>query len=93
MVNSTAIKSSLNGGAANDMLIGGSSHDTLTGGTGADVIKGMNGNDRALRPRPDLRYDDRLRRRGRPGTADKADLDVLPKDPTRVTGCETQTRH
>ena len=28
------------------------------------------------------------------GTADKADLDVLPKDPSAVVvGCETKTRH
>ena len=45
VVNSTAIQSSLAGGAANDTLIGGSSHDTLTGGGGADVFMGMNGND------------------------------------------------
>ena len=29
-----------------------------------------------------------------PGTADKADLDVLSKDPNSVVfGCETKTRH
>ena len=45
-------------------------------------------------PRPHLRHDDQLRRRERPGTADKADLDLLPKDPdSAVTGCETKTRH
>jgi hypothetical protein len=29
-----------------------------------------------------------------PGGADKADLDLLPKDPdSAVVGCETKTRH
>ena len=45
VVNSTAIRSWLNGRAANDILIGGSNKDTLIGGAGADVMKGMNGND------------------------------------------------
>ena len=80
VVNSTAIRSSLDGGAANDTLIGGSSHDTLTGGAGADVIKGMNGNDELFAR--DLASDTSIDCDGgtTPGSADKADLDVLPKE-------------
>jgi Ca2+-binding RTX toxin-like protein len=92
MVNSTAFQSSLNGGAANDVLTGGSNNDTLTGGTGADVIKGMNGNDQLLAR--DLTSDTTINCDGgtTPGTADNADLDLLPKD-SSVSGCETVTRH
>ena len=43
-----AIKSSLDGGAANDALQGSPKDDTLTGGPGADSLKGMNGNDQLL---------------------------------------------
>ncbi len=90
MVNSTAVKSSLNGGAANDVLTGGSANDTLTGSTGADIFNGMNGNDQLLAR--DLASDTTINCGG--GTADKADLDLLPKDPNAaVTGCETKTRH
>jgi Ca2+-binding RTX toxin-like protein len=94
VVNSTAVKSSLNGGGANDVLTGGSANDTLTGSTGADVFKGMNGNDQLFAR--DLTSDTTINCDGgsSPGTADKADLDVLPKDPSSaVTGCETVTRH
>jgi Ca2+-binding RTX toxin-like protein len=94
VLNSTAIASSLNGGAANDLLTGGSANDTLTGGTGADVIKGMNGNDQLLAR--DLTSDTTINCDGgtTPGTADTADLDLLPKDPDSVvTNCETKTRH
>ena len=91
MTNSTALKSSLNGGAANDLLTGGSAKDTLFGATGADVFKGMNGND-DLRAR-DLTSDTTIDCEG-PGAADKADLDLLPSDPNpAVIGCETKTRH
>ena len=92
MVNSTTFQSSLNGGAANDVLTGGSNKDTLTGGTGADVIKGMNGNDQLLAR--DLTSDTTINCDGgsTPGTADNADLDLLPKD-SSVSGCETVTRH
>jgi hypothetical protein len=94
VTNSTAIKSSLNGGAANDVLTGGSANDTLTGSTGADVMKGMNGNDQLFAR--DLTSDTTINCDGgsSPGTADKADLDVLPKDPnSAVIGCETKKRH
>ena len=94
VLNSTAVKSSLNGGTANDILTGGSANDSLTGGTGADVMKGMNGND-DLRAR-DLTSDTTINCDGgtSPGAADKADLDLLPKDPnSAVPGCETKTRH
>jgi hypothetical protein len=94
VVNSTAVKSSLNGGGANDVLTGGSANDTLTGSTGADVFKGMNGNDQLFGR--DLTSDTTINCDGgtSPGTADKADLDLLPKDPNSVVvGCETVTRH
>jgi hypothetical protein len=90
LTNSTTIKSSLNGGAANDLLTGGSANDTLTGSTGADTVKGMNGNDQLLAR--DLVSDTTIDCGA--GTADKADLDLLPKDPNpAVIGCETKTRH
>jgi Ca2+-binding RTX toxin-like protein len=94
IVNSTAVPGSLNGGSGNDNLAGGSSKDTLMGGTGADTMKGMNGNDTLLAR--DLISDTLINCDGgsSPGTADKADLDLLPKDPNAaVVGCETKTRH
>ena len=94
VVNSTAIQSSLAGGAANDTLIGGSSHDTLTGGAGADVFMGMNGNDELFAR--DLASDTTIDCDGgsTPGSTDTADLDILPKDAnSAVTNCETKTRH
>jgi Ca2+-binding RTX toxin-like protein len=92
VVNSTTVKSSLNGGGANDVLTGGSANDTVTGGEGADVMKGMNGNDQLMAS--DLTSDTTIDCDGgtTPGAADKADLDPLPKD-FPVSGCETQTRH
>ncbi len=94
VTNSTAIRSALNGGPANDTLIGGSAKDTLTGGPGADVMNGMNGDDQLMAH--DGASDTLINCDGgtKPGTADKADLDLLPKDPnTIVKGCETKTRH
>jgi hypothetical protein len=94
VTNSTAVPSSLDGGPATDALTGGSANDTLTGGTGADVMKGMNGNDQLFAH--DLASDTTINCDGgtTPGAADKADLDVLPKDPNAaVIGCETKTRH
>ena len=94
VTNSTALASALNGGAANDALVGGSAKDTLTGAAGADVLKGMNGNDQLLAR--DLTSDQTINCDGgaTAGSADKADLDPLPLDPnSRVTGCETKTRH
>jgi hypothetical protein len=90
LANSTALKGSLNGGAANDLVTGGSGVDTLTGSTGADTFKGMGGNDQLLAR--DLVSDTSIDCGA--GTADKADLDLLPKDPdSAVIGCETKTRH
>jgi Ca2+-binding RTX toxin-like protein len=90
VTNSTAVKSSLNGGPANDLLTGGSANDTLTGAAGADTFKGMNGTDQLFAR--DLVSDATIDCGA--GTADKADLDVLPKDPNAaVVGCETKTRH
>ena len=94
VVNSTAIPSSLVGGAANDVLTGGAGPDSLTGGVGADVLKGMNGNDQLFAR--DLVSDTTINCDGgsAPGGADTADLDLLPKDPdSAVTNCETKTRH
>jgi hypothetical protein len=90
VVNSTAVNGSLNGGTANDILTGGSAQDTLTGAAGVDVMKGMSGNDQLMAH--DGASDTTIDCDG--GAADKADLDLLPKDPnTAVSGCETKTRH
>jgi sugar lactone lactonase YvrE len=90
VVNSTAIASALNGGTATDTLTGGSAADTLTGGAGADVLGGMGGNDQLLAR--DLTSDQTIDCGA--GSADKADLDLLPKDAnSAVTGCETKARH
>ena len=82
----------INGGAGSDGLIGGPRADTITGGPGADILQGNNGND-TLRAR-DLTSDTAINCDGgsTPGAADKADLDLLPKD-SSVSGCETITRH
>ena len=94
MTNSTGIKSSLFGEKGADTLVGGSNADTLTGGPDADTLIGKNGNDQLLAR--DLTSDTAINCDGgtAPGSADKADLDVLPKDPNSVIqGCETKTRH
>jgi hypothetical protein len=94
VTNSTAVKSSLNGGAGNDLLTGGSWNDTLVGSSGTDVFKGMNGSDQLFAR--DGANDTTINCDGgsAPGGADKADLDLLPKDPNAtVIGCETKTRH
>jgi hypothetical protein len=92
--NATTVPGSLNGGPGNDALVGGLGNDAITGGPGGDSFKGRNGND-TLRAR-DLTSDIAINCDGgsTPGTADKADLDLLPKDPNSiVVGCETKTRH
>jgi RTX calcium-binding nonapeptide repeat (4 copies)/NHL repeat len=92
--NTTIVQSSLYGGDGDDTLSGGPSSDMLTGGAGADVMKGMNGNDQLFAR--DLTSDTTINCDGgaTPGGADKADLDLLPKDPnSAVTNCETKTRH
>jgi dipeptidyl aminopeptidase/acylaminoacyl peptidase len=90
VVNSTAVKSTLDGGAANDVLTGGSAADTLIGGAGADIFAGMGGDD-LLRAR-DLSSDTSIDCGA--GAADTADLDLLPQDPDpAVVGCETVMRH
>jgi hypothetical protein len=90
VVNSTAVASSLNGGAASDFLQGGTGADSLTGGAGADVFMGMGGNDQLFAR--DLTSDTTIDCGA--GAADKADLDLLPKDPeSAVIGCEAKTRH
>jgi Ca2+-binding RTX toxin-like protein len=94
ITNSTGIKSALFGEKGADTLIGGLSADTLTGGPDADVMKGMNGSDQLLAR--DMTSDTTINCDGgnAPGSADKADLDQLPKDPNSVVqGCETKTRH
>ena len=66
----------------------------LTGGAGADVMKGMNGKDQLFAR--DLTSDTTINCDGgtTPGSGEKADLDLLPKDPnSAVTNCETKTRH
>jgi hypothetical protein len=94
IMNATSLPSSLLGGPANDLLTGGSGNDTLTGGPGADSFKGMNGNDSILAH--DSASDTLIDCDGgsTPGIADKADLDLLPNDPSGiVVNCETKTRH
>lgn len=92
VTNSTAVASSLNGGASADVLAGGSGPDTLNGGTGADTMRGMNGSDSILGR--DGTDDSVINCDGgtTPGVADRADLDPLPKD-SPANGCETVTRH
>ena len=89
VVNSTDLPSSLYGGAGNDTLTGGAAGDILNGGAGVDLFSGMNGND--LLRAHDGASDGAINC----GTgSDKADLDLLPKDPNYVvSGCESKTRH
>jgi subtilisin family serine protease len=90
VTNSTAGRSSLNGGTGDDTLRGGSSADTLIGGLGIDVLNEMGGND--LLNARDLASDTTIN--CGVGTADTANLDLLPKDPdSAVIGCETKIRH
>ena len=102
VLSSTAIRAWLYGGSGNDTLSGGSGDDTLSGGSGndhliggpnADVLEGMGGNDQLLARDGTsdalINCDGGI---GTPGSADKADLDLLPLDPN-VKGCETKTRH
>jgi len=94
IVDAVPLPATLSGGAANDVLTGSPAADTIIGGGGADTMKGMNGND-FLRAR-DLISDTLVNCDGstHPGAADKADLDLPPKDPNAVVlGCETKTRH
>ena len=75
-------------------MTGGSAKDTLIGREGAEVMSGKNGNDELFAR--DLGSDAAINCDGgpTPGGADKADLDLLPKDPdSAVIGCETKTRH
>ena len=94
VANWTAVKSWLNGEAGSDVLTGGSSSDTLIGRGGAEVMSGMNGSDELFAH--DLSSDTTINCDGgtTPGSADKADLDLLPKDPDSVVvDCEKKTRH
>jgi Ca2+-binding RTX toxin-like protein len=89
VTNSTALVSSLDGGAGADALTGGSAGDTLTGGQGPDTLQGLAGDD-SLGARDGT--SDALIDCGA-GAMDKANLDLLPKDPdTVVKGCETKNR-
>ena len=71
VVNSTAIKSSLNGGAADDVLTGGSANDTLTGASRGRRDQGDERKRSAARPRPRPPTRRSTATAG-PGTADKA---------------------
>ena len=93
VTNSTGIKSSLYGEKGADTLIGGTNADTLVGGPDADAFKGMNGNDQLFAV--DLTSDTSINCDGgnAPGSADRAELDLLPRDPNSVVhGCETKVR-
>ncbi len=88
VVNSTPIKSSVNGGAGDDTLVGGSAKDTLAGDQGADLLQGLGGDD-LLAARDGV--SDTLIDCGA-GT-DRANLDSHPLDPDSVVkGCETKAR-
>lgn len=91
---SAPVPLTIDGGDGDDVLFGGSRDDTITGGPGADVMRGGPGNDTLLAR--DQTSDTAIRcdgGSGTPGNADKAVLDLLPKDPDAiVTGCETKTR-
>ena len=65
VTNSTAVKSTLFGGVANDLLTGGSASDTLFGGDGRRRIRGDERKRRSSCPGHELRHVDRLRGRGR----------------------------
>ncbi len=83
VVNSTTIRSSLNGGPA--MTRSGrfrQRHAYRRNGNRLD--EGDERNRSASGPRFGLRSDDQLRWR-RPGTADNADLDLLPRDPNTAS--------
>jgi hemolysin type calcium-binding protein len=93
LANLAQLPGKLLGGPAADILTGGPVNDTLNGGSGADSFRGMNGNDVLLAR--DLASDTLINCDGgtAPGTADKAILDALPKDPASIVyGCETKTR-
>ena len=92
--NTGPIPSTLDGGSGADTLTGGPLRDILIGGPGADVMKGMGANDQ-LHAR-DLTTDKWIDCDGatNPGSGDKAELDLLPKDPNSIVkGCEFETRH
>jgi Ca2+-binding RTX toxin-like protein len=92
VTNMIRVQSWLSGGSLSDILIGGPGRDTLIGGPSADVMKGMNGNDQISGR--DLTDDTRINCDGgigTPGSADKANLDKLPKD-SPASGCETVGR-
>ena len=94
VANSTAVQSLLYGGSGRDTLQGGSSGDLVKGGPGADLIKGMDGSDLLLAR--DLVSDQTVDCDGgtTAGSADRADLDLFPKDPNAVVkGCETKRRY
>ena len=94
VVNTSALKSWLNGEAASDVLTGGSASDSLLGGAGADVMRGGNGSDQLYAR--DLKSDTMVNCDGgtTPSGADTADLDLLPMDPdSAVKNCEKKTRH
>jgi hypothetical protein len=91
--NTGPIPSTLNGGTGADTLTGGPLRDILIGGSGADVIRGMGANDQLFAH--DLTSDKLIDCDGasNPGSGDKAELDLLPKDPNFVVrGCEFETR-
>jgi hypothetical protein len=93
VVNSTTIKSLLDGGPGDDVLIGGSSDDILWGKVGADILRGMNGNDRLFAR--DLAADTMINCDAgpNPSRADEAELDAGPNDSDlAVKNCETETR-
>ena len=95
VVNSTVVRSSLNGGNGGDTLDRRIAQRHPYRRAGRRHDEGDERKRSAEGPRPDLRHADQLRRRdGTPGSADKADLDKLPLDPnTVVKGCESKTRH
>jgi hemolysin type calcium-binding protein len=92
MRNATILESRLYGGYGADTIIGGRGNDHIHGSFGRDAMKGMNGDDFLAAHENE---DDRLIDCDGgtvPGTADRADLDLLPKD-SPATGCESVKRY
>ncbi len=90
--NASTLQSRLFGGYGADTIIGGRGNDLISGSFGRDRLKGMNGDD-FLTAHDNA--DDRLIDCDGgtvPGTADRADLDLLPKD-SPATDCESVKRY
>jgi hypothetical protein len=84
---STALPATVNGVTGDDVLVGGPADDRLVGGPGADSFSGRGGSDR-LQARDD---DADAKISCGSGSADRASLDLQPKD-SPVQNCGTVIR-